>query len=301
MPLESQQLAEDADPIRCFVSHLSTERGLSPETVRAYGDDLRQLFAYLEGRKLRFDRIDHRELRGFFASLAGACGAASLARKLSTLRTFYRWAEREGLAAGNPALRLRAPKIARRLPEMARPEEIVAVLEAADDGTPVGLRDRALFELLYSSGLRASEVCGLDLQSVDLAEGLVRVVGKGNRERVVPVGRLALEALQRYLESRHALCSSEEKALFVTPRGKRLERRALGARLNRVVLKAAVGRRMHPHLLRHCFATHLLENGADLRSIQELLGHASLATTQRYTHVDLRRVMEVYDRAHPKA
>jgi integrase/recombinase XerC len=149
--------------------------------------------------------------------------------------------------------------------------------------------------------LRASEICGLDLADLDLSQGLVRVTGKGSRERVVPVGRPALAALERYLESRPALCPSGEAPLFVDRRGRRLERRALGAILNRTVLKAAIGRRMHPHLLRHCFATHLLENGADLRSIQELLGHASLATTQRYTHVDLRHVMEVYDRAHPKA
>jgi integrase/recombinase XerC len=299
MPSEDQQIVE-VEPIGSFVSHLSIERGLSPETSRAYRDDLRQLFAYLEQNGLSFERADHRVLRGFLASLAGRCVAASLARKLSTLRTFYRWAEREGLASGNPAMRLRAPKIARRLPEMARPEEIIAVLEAADDGSTLGHRDRALFELLYSSGLRASEICGLDVPDLDLPQGLVRVLGKGNRERVVPIGRCALAALKVWLEARPAMCTSQE-ALFVDRRGRRLERRALGALLNRTVLKAAVGRHMHPHLLRHCFATHLLENGADLRSIQELLGHASLATTQRYTHVDLRLVMEVYDRAHPKA
>jgi len=300
MALEGQQLV-DAEPISRFLDHLATERGLSPETSRAYRDDLRQLFAYLDRNRLGFERIDHRVLRAFLASLSGQCIAASLARKLSCLRTFYRWAEREGLVSNNPAQRLRAPKIVRRLPEVFRPEEIVALLEAADDGTPLGRRDRALFELLYSSGLRASEICGLDLSDLDVAQGLVRVVGKGNKERVVPVGRHALGALERYLESRPERGTSSGDALFLTARGRRLERRALGRRLNRTVLRAAIGRHMHPHLLRHCFATHLLENGADLRSIQELLGHASLATTQRYTHVDLRHVMEVYDKAHPKA
>ncbi len=300
MALKDQQLV-DTQPILRFLAHLSMERGLSPQTSLAYRDDLRQLFAYLDRNGLSFERIDHRVLRGFLASLAGRCVAASLARKLSCLRTFYRWAEREGLVTANPALKLRAPKIARRLPEVFRPEEVIAVLEAADDGTVLGRRDRALFELLYSSGLRASEICGLNLSDLDVAQGLVRVVGKGNKERIVPVGRAALVAVERYLRSRIDLGPSNENALFITARGRRLERRALGARLNRTVLKAAIGRRMHPHLLRHCFATHLLENGADLRSIQELLGHASLATTQRYTHVDLRRVMEVYDRAHPKA
>ena len=296
-----RQQVVDPEPIARFVSHLSSERGLSPETVRAYRDDLRQLFAFLAEKQLTFDRIDHRALRGFLAWLAGSCIAVSLARKLSSLRTFYRWAEREGLATANPALKLHAPKIGRHLPEVLRPEEIVAVIEAADDGTPLGRRDRALFELLYSSGLRASEICGLDLVDLDPAQGLVRVIGKGNKERVVPVGRCALAAIERYVQVRPGLCPSDQRALFVDARGRRLERRALGSPLNRAVLKAAVGRHMHPHLLRHCFATHLLENGADLRSIQELLGHASLATTQRYTRVDLRYVMEVYDRAHPKA
>ena len=297
---EGQQVV-DAEPVSRFLIHLTQERGLSPETVSAYRDDLRQLFAYLERNNLRFDRIDHRELRAFLASLASDCVAASLARKLSCLRTFYRWAEREGAVSGNPALKLRAPKIGRRLPEVFRPEEVIAVLEASDDGTALGRRDRALFELLYSSGLRASEICGLDQVDLDAAQGLVRVLGKGNKERLVPVGRAALSAIERYLELGDNPGRLRDAPLFMTASGRRLERRALGSRLNRAVLRAAIGRHMHPHLLRHCFATHLLENGADLRSIQELLGHASLATTQRYTHVDLRRVMEVYDRAHPKA
>ncbi len=292
---------EEAEPIAAFLAHLTKERGLSIETVRAYRDDLRQLFAYLDKHGLAFDRIDHKVLRGLFASLAGDCVAASLSRKLSALRTFYRWAEHAGRCRDNPALRLRAPKIPRRLPEIFRPEEVAAVLEATGDDGVQGRHDRALFELIYSSGLRASEAVGLSLGDVDLTEGLARVFGKGKKERIVPVGAAARAALGKYLEVRHLLCPADQEALFVNRKGERLDRRSLGPRLNKAVLKAAVGRHAHPHLLRHCFATHLLENGADLRSIQELLGHESLATTERYTHVDLRHLMSVYDKAHPKA
>lgn len=291
----------DPAPLERFLDHLLKERGLSAETARAYRDDLRQLFAYFDQHGHVLQTADHRVLRAFLASLAGECIAASLARKTSTLRTFYAWAEREGLASANPALRLRAPKITRRLPEIFRPEEVAAVLEACGDDTPSGRHDRALLELLYSSGLRASEICDLDTDSLDRGAGLVRVIGKGNKERIVPVGSHALTALQSYLEVRSLLCKPDQRALFVNRRGQRLERRSLAPRLNKAVLKAAVGRHAHPHLLRHCFATHLLENGADLRAIQELLGHASLATTQRYTQVDLRHLMAVYDKAHPKA
>jgi integrase/recombinase XerC len=299
----AQEAARDGEPesLRVFLVHLSRERGLSPNTTRAYRDDLRQLFAYLDRQGLSFAQIDHRVLRAFLASLAGDCVAASLARKLSSLRTFYGWAEHVGLIRGNPALKLRAPKIVRHLPEIFRAEEVAAVLEATGDDSPSGRRDRALFELLYSCGLRASELCDLDLPDLDIAEALVRVVGKGNKERVVPVGRQALLSLQRYLDVRSQLCREAVAALFVNDHGGRLLRQNLSVRLRRAVLKAAVGRHMHPHMLRHCFATHLLENGADLRSIQELLGHASLATTQRYTHVDLSHLMAVYDKSHPKA
>ena len=298
---EALGTSNDPEPLRRFLRHLELERGLSRNTVLAYRDDLRPLFAYLESRGMSFDRSDHRVLRAFLASLAGRCEAVSLARKLSAMRSFYRWAMRQGLAGENPALRLRAPKMKRHLPEVLRTEEVIAVIEAADDGTPTGRRDRALFELLYSSGLRASEICGLDLADLDAPQGLVRVVGKGNKERVVPVGRPALEALQAYLAVRGELCRGSASALFLDRRGRRFGRIGLGSRLRRAGLRAGIGRRVHPHLLRHCFATHLLEGGADLRSIQELLGHASLATTQRYAHVDLRRLMEVYDRSHPKA
>jgi integrase/recombinase XerC len=282
-----------------FLSHLRLERGASPRTVEAYGSDLAQFFDHLAARKLEYEAIDHREIRAFMLELSGRRAPASLARTLSALKTFYRYAKHREWVNGNPAQRLRAPKLTRRLPEILRPEEIIAVLEAPDE-SPAGLRDRALLELLYSSGLRVSELCGLDIENVDLSERLVRVMGKGRKERMVPIGRPACEALRSWIAVRPKL-ATDPGSLFVGARGKRLSPRSVRLRLDQAVLKGALGRHLHPHLLRHCFATHLLQGGADLRSIQELLGHSSLSTTQRYAQVDLSQLMVVYDRAHPHA
>jgi integrase/recombinase XerC len=290
------------EPLDAFLTHLDVERGLSPETLRDYRLDLGQFFAYLDERHHAFETADHRAVRGFLASLSGTCGAASLARKLSALRTFYRYCQKTGRAAVNPALRLRNPKVGKRLPDILRPEEISAVLEATDGDGPYALRNRAMLELLYSSGLRVSELTNLDVNGIDLAGLSVRVIGKGNKERQVPIGRPAVEALRRWLDARATLPkAAASTALFVGPSGKRYGDRQVRTVLKNAALKSGLGRRAHPHLLRHCFATHLLENGADLRSIQEMLGHASLSTTQRYTQVDLRQLFAVYDRAHPKA
>ena len=288
-------------PLEAFLRHLRLERGASPRTIEAYAGDLMQFFDHLEAHQLTYEAIDHRAIRSFMLELSGRRAAASLARTLSALKTFYRYARREGWVSTNPALRLRAPKLQRRLPEILRPEEVVAVLEAPDE-SPAGLRDRAMLELLYSSGLRVSELCDLDLAGVDLRERLVRVMGKGRKERLVPVGGPACEALRRWCEARPTLATEgSSEALFIGVRGRRLSPRSVRLRLDQAVLRAALGRHMHPHLLRHCFATHLLSGGADLRSIQELLGHSSLSTTQRYTQVDLGQLMVVYDKAHPHA
>ncbi len=290
------------EPLDAFLTHLDVERGLSHETLRDYQLDLGQFFAYLEARKLAFDSADHRAVRGFLAAMSGTCGSASLARKLSALRTFYRFCQKTGRATVNPAQRLRNPKVSKRLPDVLRPEEVSAVLEATDGEGPYPLRDRAMLELLYSSGLRVSELTGLDVDGLDLPGMSVRVVGKGNKERQIPIGRPAAEALRRWVEARSTLPKATgQSALFVGPSGKRFGDRQVRTVLKNAALKSGLGRRAHPHLLRHCFATHLLENGADLRSIQEMLGHASLSTTQRYTQVDLRQLFAVYDRAHPKA
>ena len=289
-------------PVLEFLDHLQIQVGASPETLRSYAVDLRQFFAHLEQRGLAWNAIDHRALRAFLLVASATRGPASLARLLSALRSFYRHGQKGGRCSKNPAARLRSPKVSRRLPDILRPEEVAAVLEGGATDAPDGLRDRAMLELLYSSGLRVSELCDLDVSGLDLAERLVRVMGKGSKERIVPMGRPAVLALERYLAVRPSYRgATTERALFLGRRGRRFSDRSVRVVLHKASLAVGLGRRVHPHLLRHCFATHLLENGADLRSIQELLGHASLSTTQRYTQVDLRQLMAVYDRAHPKA
>jgi integrase/recombinase XerC len=293
---------EIPEPLAAFLRHLDVERGLSPETLRDYQLDVGQYLGYLASQKLAFETANHRAVRGFLAAMSATCGPASLARKLSALRTFYRYCQKTGRAAANPAQRLCNPKVPKRLPDMLRPEEVSAVLEAAGGEGAWAYRNRAMLELLYSSGLRAAELMGLGVDRVDLAGLTVRVVGKGNKERQVPLGRPAAEALRRWLDARATLPKAAgQTALFVGPSGRPFGDRQLRTVLKNAALKAGLGRRAYPHLLRHCFATHLLDNGADLRSIQEMLGHASLSTTQRYTQVDLRQLFAVYDRAHPKA
>jgi integrase/recombinase XerC len=246
-------------------------------------------------------------IRGWLGREAATNGPASLARKLSTVRSFYRFLVKEKLAPGNPARAVQAPRLPRRLPEVLPEADVAALLESPAGDGPLALRDRAFLELLYSSGLRVSELTGLDVDELDLEEGLVRVLGKGGKERVVPVGGPARDALRRWMaEGRPALLAGPDGprargALFVNYRGGRLSPRSVARRLDRRVAAAGLPRHLHPHVLRHCFATHLLGNGADLRGIQELLGHASLSTTQRYTHLDWKGLAAVYDRAHPRA
>ncbi len=296
--------------IRRFVRYLETEVRASPHTSKAYLSDLARYAAHLRESGASIVPSSPALVRGFLARAAAGAGAASLGRKLSTLRSFYRFLVREGLAPGNPARAVASPRRARKLPEVLPEEEVAALVEAPGDAAPgparaLALRDRAFMELLYASGLRVSELTGLDLDDVDLAQGLVRVLGKRSKERVVPFGRPAAEALRHWLgEGRPALiapAASAGPALFLNRRGGRLSARSVARRIERWVLSSGLPRHVHPHVLRHCFATHLLGNGADLRGIQELLGHASLSTTQRYTHVDWKRLAEVYDRAHPRA
>jgi integrase/recombinase XerC len=290
-----------------FERWLVGERRASPRTVRAYLGDLAGYVAYLGEMGIPVVPSSPVAVRGWLGREAGRCGPVSIGRKLSTVRSFYRFLVKERIAPGNPARAVQAPKRPRRLPEVLPEAEVAALVEAPADGSPLGLRDRAFLELLYSSGLRVSELVGLDLDELDLQDGLVRVLGKGSKERVVPVGAPAREALGRYLaEGRPALLAGPDGerargALFVNYRGGRLTARSVARRLDRWVTAAGLPRHVHPHVLRHCFATHLLGNGADLRGIQELLGHASLSTTQRYTHLDWKRLAEVYDSAHPRA
>jgi integrase/recombinase XerC len=295
--------------IRRFAAYLETERRAAAPTVKAYLGDLAQYAAYLAELGAPVVPSSPALVRGFVARAAAGAGATSLGRKLSALRSFYRFLVREGLAPGNPARAVSSPKRPKRLPEVLPEEEVAVLVEApaSEDGA-LALRDRALLELLYGSGLRVAELTGLDAVDVDLERGLVRVLGKRGKERIVPFGAPAGEALRRWLdEGRPSVADAARggagrgAALFLNARGGRLTARSVARRLDRWVLAAGLPRHVHPHVLRHCFATHLLGNGADLRGIQELLGHASLATTQRYTHLDWKRLAEVYDRAHPRA
>jgi integrase/recombinase XerC len=300
----------DAPPLppelQRYAVHLETERRASPHTRRAYLADLVQYAAFLGEQGAPLVPSSPAQVRAFVARAAATAGPASLARKLSTLRSFYRFLVREGLAPGNPARAVSSPRRPKLLPQVLPEEEAAALVEApAESQEPLALRDRAFLELLYASGLRVSELTGLAVADVDLPARLVRVLGKRRKERIVPFGGAAAEALRRYLEGgRPALASAPgaaRDALFLNHRGGRLSARSVARRIARWVLAAGLPRHVHPHVLRHSFATHLLGNGADLRGIQELLGHASLSTTQRYTHVDWKRLAEVYDRAHPKA
>jgi integrase/recombinase XerC len=303
----AQDVAALPDEIQRFARWLAGERRASPQTSRAYLADLASYAGYLAGSGMAIVPSSPVAVRGWLGREAATSGPTSIARKLSTVRTFYRFLVKERLATANPARAIQAPRRPKRLPEVLPEADVAALVEAPADASPLGLRDRAFLELLYSSGLRVSELTGLDLDDLDLAEGMVRVLGKGGKERVVPVGGPARDAVRRWIaEGRPALLAGVDGAgargaLFVNYRGGRLTPRSVARRLDRWVTAAGLPRHVHPHVLRHCFATHLLGNGADLRGIQELLGHASLSTTQRYTHLDWKRLAEVYDRAHPRA
>lgn len=297
--------------MRRYLAHLEAERRASPHTLRASLVDLSQFAAFLAEGGVPVAGAAPAQVRSFLARAAGSARPTSLARKLSTLRSLYRFLVREQLAPGNPARGVSSPRRPRKLPEVLSEEEAALLVEAprADGPAPpeaaaLALRDRALLEILYASGLRVSELVGLDVGDLDLAEGLVRVQGKRRKERIVPVGRQALEAIRRWLSQGRPVLSARGRgraALFLNRGGTRLTVRSVARRIDRWVLAAGLPRHVHPHVLRHCFATHLLGNGADLRGIQELLGHASLSSTQRYTQLDWKRLAAVYDEAHPRA
>ena len=289
--------------IAAFVRHLERERNASPHTVRAYGEDLAQFTSYLErelGRAPRPDDVDHLLVRGFLADLhQRGLRKSSSARKLAGLRSFFRYLCREGRLAANPARGLSAPRQEQRIPAVLDEAQVASLLEMPGDGA-AALRGRAILELLYGTGIRCAEAVALDVHELDLGARMVRVLGKGRKERVVLFGRRAQQALQAWLEERPRL-KPRSDALFLNARGGRLSGRSVRALVAQRVRHVALARRCSPHTLRHSFATHLLMRGADLRAIQELLGHSILSTTQRYTHVDTRHLLEVYKKAHPRA
>jgi integrase/recombinase XerC len=288
--------------VDAFLDHLRHERRLSPRTLDGYGRDLSVLSSWLQTAGVNdWAAVTEHHVRGFVGARRrrGASGR-SVQRELSALRTFFRYLLREGLASGNPASGVRPPKTPRRLPATLDPDQLGQLLDSPVD-TPLGRRDAAIVELFYSSGLRLAELVGLDLGDVDLGDAMVEVTGKGAKTRRVPVGRLALEALRRWLGVRGELAAAGERALFVSERGGRLHPRTVQVRLRRMALERGAARNVHPHLLRHSFASHLLESSGDLRAVQELLGHANISTTQIYTHLDFQHLAQAYDQAHPRA
>jgi len=285
-----------------FIAHLQTERRLSPHTCKAYGRDLAAFAAHLSKQGLAgFADVRAGDVRGFAAARhrAGLAGR-SVQRELSAVRALFEYLVREGEVDHNPGSGIAAPRSARKLPEVLDADAIAALLDV-DDEQPLVVRDRAILELTYSSGLRLAELVGLDLVDLDLVDGLVAVTGKGSKRRIVPVGRQARAALSCWLEVRAGLAPPDQTAVFVGQGGRRLGARAVQTRFRRWALARGIGRNIHPHMLRHSFASHLLESSGDLRAVQELLGHADISTTQVYTHLDFQHLARVYDAAHPRA
>jgi len=284
-----------------YLDHLRLERQMSPHTLDGYRRDLRKLLAFAEAEGLAdWGALDGRRLRALIAQLhrAGA-SSRSLARLLSACRGFYLYLIREGCCSQDPAQGLSPPKAQKPLPKVLDVDRSMQLLDGAVEDDFLALRDQALLELFYSSGLRLSELVGLDLADLDLAQGLVQVRGKGNKERVLPIGSKAREALDTWLRVR-AQAAPRDDALFIGQRGLRLTPRAVQLRVREAGVRE-LGQHLHPHMLRHSFASHMLSASGDLRAVQELLGHADIATTQIYTHLDFGQLAEVYDKAHPRA
>lgn len=288
-------------PLHRFQRYLASERRLSRLTTVAYRRDLERLRTFCERRRIAdWQGLDASHVRLYVGELrhAGLTGR-SIQRHLSAARSFYRYLLREGIVTRDPAAGIKAPKSARRLPKSLSPDEATRLVEiaAVDRNAP---RDRALLELLYSSGLRLGEVCGLDIGDLP-GDGTVRVTGKGSKVRLVPIGAAAQAALEEWLRARTAWVSSGTAAVFVSPRGRRVSGREVQRIVARRAREQGIGQPVHPHMLRHSFASHVLESSGDLRAVQEMLGHASIATTQVYTHLDFQHLAKVYDQAHPRA
>jgi integrase/recombinase XerC len=284
-----------------FVAHLRQERRMSAHTAAAYWRDIERLRSFCEQRTLdAWHALDNLQLRTFAASEhAGGMAPRSIQRRLSAIRTFYEFLVREGLCSANPALDVRAPKSKKRLPTTLDTDQMGRLLQFRTDDT-LSTRDKAILELFYSSGLRLSELTGLDLREVDLNDRTVRVDGKGGKTRILPIGRFAVDALRLWLVERSSL-PTQDSAVFIGRGGRRLTPRAVQLRVDTWARRMGLPMHVHPHMLRHSFATHLLESSSDLRGVQELLGHSDISTTQIYTHLDFQHLAKVYDAAHPRA
>ena len=284
-----------------FLEHLRSERRCSVHTIRNYRIDLARFTAWLSRQELADTDATDADIRLFAAAEhRGGLSPRSIQRRLSAVRAFYRWSSREMGVRRNPATTVTAPKARKRLPGALDADQMARLLAIPGD-TPLVRRDKAMLELLYSSGLRLSELVALDLGELDVADGTVRVLGKGAKERIVPVGRYALAAYQDWLRVRGEFAAADEPAVFVSQRGRRISHRSVQARLDHWARHQGIGARVHPHLLRHSFATHVLESSQNLRGVQELLGHADIGTTEIYTHLDFQHLAQIYDAAHPRA
>lgn len=285
-----------------FINHLVHERRLSHHTVNSYQRDLKQLARYCDSQAVdQWQQLTAKRVRAFVAWRHHQnIGSRSLQRELSALRSFFNYLLREKIVSINPGIGVPAPKRQQRLPKVLDIEQVTRLVEISDDH-PLALRDRAIFELFYSSGLRLAEMVSLDRFDIDDSDSTLRVTGKGSRTRIVPVGRFARQAVRDWLKVRPQLAKSDEQALFVSRQGKRLAPRSIQQRLTYWARKQGLDGSVHPHMLRHSFASHLLESSADLRAVQELLGHADISTTQIYTHLDFQHLARVYDQAHPRA
>ncbi len=289
-----------------YLVHLRVERNASPNTVRAYATDLSAYLAWADRSGTDPLALSHRQLRGYLADLTAAqYSRRTIARRLSAVRSLFRFLVAEGRVQGNPAETLSSPKMPSRLPRLVPEDLLGALLDAPDMSMPEGLRDAAILELLYAAGIRVGELEGLDLGGLDLAQGQVRVLGKGSKERIVPIHRLAQRRITEYLrDGRPALARrgrSRDEAVFLSRIGTRMSAGAVRRMMHRYLDRLGSAAGVTPHTLRHTFATHLLSGGADLRAVQELLGHVALSTTQTYTHLSVKRLVDVHKQAHPRA
>jgi integrase/recombinase XerC len=298
--------------IASFIEYLKSERGYSPHTIRNYESDLRQFFDFIsdkkdtEGFEFEVGRINYMLIREYVGGLFNKCSRATIARKLSALKSFFRYLELRGLCLKNPAINISTPKLEKRIPVYLSIDEIFALLNQPNSDKEIGLRDLAIMELLYSSGIRVSELVFLHVEKLDFESRLVKVLGKGGKERIIPFGRRAYTVIKDYLRNTEKIRKKKgydllKGPLFLNYRGERLSSRSVNRIIKKYSRGSGIMTDISPHSIRHTFATHLLDSGADLRSIQEFLGHVSLSTTQKYTHVSIDRLMEVYDKSHPRS
>ena len=287
--------------LESFIKHLSDERNYSEHTVKAYRGDLENFRDFLLKEEKKIEDADIATINAYVSTLYGKNSPASVERKISAVRSFFSYLVRKDIVAQNPAKLVRTPKKEKHLPVFLSVDEVFNLVDVKDpERSPLRVRDRAVLELLYSSGLRVSELAGATLADLSMGEAIIRVRGKGNKERIVPVGSKALSALGDYLDIRGKLKPASDR-IFLNSRGGGITTRSLARIIKKYGLVSGISKNVSPHVLRHSFATHLLAGGADLRAIQEMLGHASLSTTQRYTHLSVERIMEVYDKTHPNA